>query len=223
MASSSTPQEPPAIRDVEPPAALNASPGQDGSRLLSIRCFGSFAFSIDGRAVDLTSVRPRARALLRLLALHKGRAVHREILCSSLWPEADAAAGLRNLQVAVSALRRSTAAGRTVRLLVDDHARGRGIPAGDPSGLDAPSIEFDHLMSSARSGTEQPDLDSVKASLERALELQTNELLLEDGPAEWVVGERDHYRAAGVEAARTLASLFEENSPARAIAFCREG
>src|SRR2546428_11479425 len=72
---------------------------------LSIRCFGGFSIAIKGRPVDLTTIKPRARAVLRLLAVHAGNPVHREVLQTAFWPDADADTGARNLHVAVSSLR----------------------------------------------------------------------------------------------------------------------
>ena len=68
------------------------------------------------RTVDCSTVKPRARACLRILALHLGRAVHQETLVACLWPDIDAQGGLRNLHVVISALR---------QLLEPGVARGR--------------------------------------------------------------------------------------------------
>src|SRR5205823_14511387 len=72
---------------------------------VSIRCFGGFSIVIKGRPVDLTAIKPRARAVLRLLAVHTGNPVHREVLQTAFWPDADLETGARNLHVAVSSLR----------------------------------------------------------------------------------------------------------------------
>src|SRR2546423_9087646 len=54
---------------------------------------------------SLTTIKPRVRAVLRLLAVHAGNPVHREVLQMAFWPDADAETGARNLHVAVSSLR----------------------------------------------------------------------------------------------------------------------
>src|SRR2546423_14607539 len=54
---------------------------------------------------SLTTIKPRVRAVLRLLAVHAGNPVHREVLQEAFWPDADAETGARNLHVAVSTLR----------------------------------------------------------------------------------------------------------------------
>ena len=85
-------------------AARNGSP--TGPSRLSIRMLGGFELRLDGRVIDLSGVRPRARALLRLLSLHVGAPVHHESVEAALWPDADAEASSRNLHVAIASLRR---------------------------------------------------------------------------------------------------------------------
>ena len=87
-----------------PSAAIEASrpPGPT----LELRCFGRLQATVDGQVIDLAAVKPRVRSLLRLLGAQAGEPVHREVVCEALWPETDPATGLRNLQVAVSSLRR---------------------------------------------------------------------------------------------------------------------
>src|SRR5207245_206633 len=74
------------------PAAENVIPIGVGRSVpsLSIRCFGGFSIAIKGRPVDLTTIKPRVRAVLRLLAIHAGNPVHREVLQTAFWPDADA-------------------------------------------------------------------------------------------------------------------------------------
>src|SRR5439155_1702156 len=73
-----------------------------------------------------------ARSALRLLAMQTGTAVHREVLIEALWPDLPAAAGTRNLQVTVSALR---------GLLEPDSERGKAqllVRTGDAYGITLP-------------------------------------------------------------------------------------
>ena len=59
-----------------------------------------------GAVLDLSGLRPRARAVLRVLAVSVGEGVHRHVLCDELWPEDDEAAATRKLHVAISSIRR---------------------------------------------------------------------------------------------------------------------
>ena len=83
-----------------------ADPTAPGASI-SIQLFGGFVMMIDGRPIDLSALKPRPRAVLRLLALDAGRPVHREVLTAAFWPEADPETAARNLHVALSGLRRA--------------------------------------------------------------------------------------------------------------------
>ena len=74
---------------------------------LQLTCFGGFRIRIDSVELNLTGVRPRARALLRLLALSAGADVHREYIIGCLWPGISLASATRSLQVNVSSLRQA--------------------------------------------------------------------------------------------------------------------
>jgi DNA-binding SARP family transcriptional activator len=167
-----------------------------------IRTFGGFGIDVDGRRVALDRVKPRARAVLRLLALHGGNPVHREIICEALWPDADAATGGRSLHVAISALRGAladAAGAEASRLLVrDGDAYRLAIPA------DAVDVaRFDRAIAEGRAARARGEIAAPGFGL--ALEIHAGDLLPEDGPAEWVVDRRERYRTVAVEAARAVA------------------
>ena len=83
--------------------AHDSSPGR---RDVVVTCLGGFELTVNGRAVDLSVLRPRARSVLHLLATHAPRPVHRDVLCAALWSDNDAESALRSLQVAVSSVRK---------------------------------------------------------------------------------------------------------------------
>src|SRR5262249_44601124 len=66
---------------------------------LVVRCFGGFSITWRGDPVDLHVVKPRVRQMLRLLTLHAGHPLHRDLLIEALWPSADPAAAARYLHV----------------------------------------------------------------------------------------------------------------------------
>ncbi|HSL34414.1 MAG TPA: AAA family ATPase, partial [Candidatus Limnocylindrales bacterium] len=99
-----TAPEGPADRAVADATAKRLN-GHAAEPAVHVRTFGGFEISVDGSVVPLDAVRPRARSLLRLLAVHAGGAVHREVISTALWPEADGHAAARSLQVAISAVR----------------------------------------------------------------------------------------------------------------------
>jgi DNA-binding SARP family transcriptional activator len=200
------PPRPPAL-----PAASVTLPAQRRRRSPGARvhvvCLGRFRLTVDDAEPDLTRVRPRARVALRLLALHAGRPVHRELIAAALWSELDPGAAMHNLQVAVSSLRGALEPGRRgrdSRLLVrDGEAYLLVLGDGSDSDLHALDREVDDAARQRVLGR----TDAAALALRRAVELYRGDLLPEDGPAEWVIGARDRYRLRAAEAAATLAEL----------------
>ncbi|HVQ94214.1 MAG TPA: BTAD domain-containing putative transcriptional regulator [Mycobacteriales bacterium] len=195
-----------------PPAAAPAGtgPAVDAAVTVELRVLGGFELWLAGRELDWSRLRPRARTTLRLLALHAGRPVHRETLVEALWPDLPPAAGMHSLQVAVSSLR---------RFLDPGAARGSGLlaRAGDtyklmlPPGSRSDLAEFEACLRMFRelrtAGTDQAAAGTVVVALRRALTAYRGDLLPEDGPAEWVVAERDRLRQDAAEAAAALGAV----------------
>jgi DNA-binding SARP family transcriptional activator len=189
------------VGPAETVAAVDAPP-------LQIHMLGGFAMSLAGREVDLRRVRPRARALLRLLCLHAGAPVHHETIEAVLWPSADPDASSRNLHVAIAALRRTLepAAGRGSFQLV--RREGDAYRLALPVGSEVDLLRFEEAIRGARTAEGRGDLDRAVAAYQAALDMYRGELLPEDGPAEWVAERRDACRLAAVGAAQNLARLL---------------
>ena len=191
---------------------------------LGIRCLGGFALVIKGRPIDLTTIKPRARAILRLLAVHAGSAVHREVLQVAFWPDADAEIGARNLHVAVSSLRQLLEPGVTrggSAFLLREGDAYRLVLAPD---AEVDLIQFSRALAAGRVARLRGELEAGIGSFRQALDLYAGELLPEDGPAEWVTELRDHYRAGALEAAQGLAeNLLKRGDPAGAAQACGTG
>lgn len=169
-----------------------------------LRCFGRFSLAVDGRDVDLSALRPRARAALRLLALHAGRAVHEEVLVDALWPGATPATGKRNLQVTVSSVRAVLEPGRPKGTPSMLQRRGEAYLLYLPEDADADLHTFGRAIARWRAASSPAD---ASAALRDALAAYEGELLPEDGPAEWVVPERDRIRGEAADAATALAEI----------------
>jgi DNA-binding SARP family transcriptional activator len=167
-----------------------------------IRTFGRFGISAGSTSLQLGQVRPRARALLRLLALHSGTPVHREVICDALWPDVDGPTGARSLHVAISSLRGQLVeqlGAATGQLIVRD---------GDAYRLAVPDEavdlrRFERAIADGRAARSRGERASD--SYRVALALHAGELLSEDGPAEWAVERRERCRAQAVEAAQAIA------------------
>ena len=200
---------------------VNGAAAADGGSGPRFRTLGGFAVTTDGRDLSLDGIKPRARSLLRLLAVHAGSAVHREVIAAALWPEADAGTSARSLQVAVSAVR-----GLFVEALGSDGGRlvareGDAYRlAVDPEAVDV--RQFDRAVGEARLARGRGG--DVAEPLAAAMSLYGGDLLPEEGPAEWIVEPREHYRAAAVDVAREAAEAALLAGDARtAIEACRAG
>jgi len=187
-----------------------------------LRILGQFSLEVDGRLIDLTTVKPRARLALRLLALHAPRPVHREVLCEALWPEADLESATRNLQVAVSSLRQWLEPGvprGSHTLLVRD---GDAYRLALPEGSDADLVSFAADVTLGRTSQAAGNRQAAGEAFERAMVRYGGEVLPEDGPAEWVVGSRDQARNDAADVAARLAGMALEDGDAEAACAAAE-
>jgi DNA-binding SARP family transcriptional activator len=207
-------------------AETKPAPGQDGSAdaappaaaEVEVRCFGRFEVQVDGQPLDLAALKPRSQVLLRLLAMHGANPVHREVLIDAIWPDASAEAGMRNLQVAVSSLRRVLEP--VVALAREAHSYRLALPAG--SVVDV--ARFEEACAGAKAARARGEAANAEVALQLALDTYGGELLPTDGPAEWVVAARDHYRAEAAESAAALAELqLDRDAAALAAETCKRG
>jgi DNA-binding SARP family transcriptional activator len=82
---------------------------QTGQDQIRIHCFGHFEVQRNGRIVNDWR-RDKAKVLLKQLVAHNG-SIKRDVLADLLWPDAEAEQALRNLRVALHALRRAIECG----------------------------------------------------------------------------------------------------------------
>jgi DNA-binding SARP family transcriptional activator len=182
-------------------------PAPGDHRYLRLRCFGGFRLELDGAQVDWSGVRPRVRTLMRYLAAGAGQPVHRERITAALWPELPERAAVNNLHVGVSTLRTFLEPGvarGASRFIVRDGASYR-LEVGVGGGCDVSA--FEAALAAARRGASLGDDGAVARALRGALDHYTGDLLPEDGPAEWVVADRERHRCRAAEAAVLLARL----------------
>ncbi len=189
-----------------PPVHHDPAPAPDVGLRVNVECFGGFRIAVGGQDLDLSRVRPRARAMLRMLACYAGQPVHEERLLDALWPRMAVAAGRRNLHVAVSALRKAlepaAIRGRS-RLL---RRTGTAYVLALPPGSRADVVEFRAAVGVWR-GVRDRAVEPARSALRAVLASYGGELLPEDGPVDWVVVERETLRADVARAAVTLAEL----------------
>ncbi|RXZ48183.1 hypothetical protein ESO86_07740 [Agromyces binzhouensis] len=202
----------------QPHATRSDWTGTTASRLprLTVECFGGFHLRADGAEIDLRTVRPQARALLRMLALNSGAPVHRELIAEILWGDLGTESAVHALHVSVSSLRRALP-----RPSADDDSSivervGEAYRLGVLDRRDCDLADFDDHLADAAVAKRRGDAESTAHGLRAALERYTGDVLPEDGPAEWVTGARERYRLRASEAAASLAHLELRLGSARA-------
>ena len=184
------------LRAEEPAPRRTANVQPKSAEPMRVCCFDALEIVVDEATLDLSIVRPRALSVLRVLAMHAGRPVHREVLMESLWPEIDPDAARHSLQVAISSLRK----------LMPDQPPPAIVRQGDAYQL-AISADaffdvraFQRCTALATAALANRDHQRAFDEARRATDMYRGDLLLDEGPAEWVVGHRDALRLEMVRA-----------------------
>ena len=180
------------------PRGEDGAAGRQGA--VAIRVLGPFTVVVAGEPISLDHIKPRARALLRFLAMQPGVAVHREVIQEALWPDADPMTAARSMQVAISALRGLFAdalGAREGRIVAREGDAYR--LAVDPRQVDVGRFELAIERARGASGS------SAAREYQHALREYLGDLLPQDGPADWVVERRDRLRRDAVEASTRVA------------------
>ncbi|MGC5020965.1 BTAD domain-containing putative transcriptional regulator [Micromonospora sp. DT47] len=174
---------------------------------VEVHCFGGFRMRLRDRVLDLSAVKPRTRTALRLLAMYAGRPVHRETMIEALWGDLNPTAATHNLHVTLSSLRgflepggRRGESGLVTR---SGDAYRLALPDGGYSDI----ADFASALTEARRARLGDDVTAALDPLRRAVLAYAGDLLPEDGPAEWVVHEREALRLQAAEAAVGLATM----------------
>lgn len=192
--------------------AARSAPG------LTVRCLGGFEFTLAGREHDWAKLRPRAQAVLRLLAVRAGQAVHRDHLLLAFWDGVTTPSTLHNLQVTVSSLRSFLEPERPrggSRLIARQGDSYRLVLApGDVSDVAA----FERAVRDGRRARAQKRSEEAADAFRIALDHYAGELLPEDGHAEWVAGDRERLRREAAGAAVALAEIrLAQSRPVDAV------
>jgi len=128
------------------------------------------------------------------------------VLIEALWSDLAPAAATRNLQVTISALRGvlepESGRGRAQLLVRSGDAYGIVLPPGSYADTAAFSDAVQRWQQQRRAGSFASEVDAMRA----ALAAYGGELLPEEGPAEWAVEARDHFRQLATRVARELAT-----------------
>ena len=150
--------------------------------------------------------------------------MHKETLVACLWPDCDARSGLRNLHVVISTLRQllepGVPRGGSSMITRDGDSYRLSLPPGSHSDV----VAFRAAMEDAHEARAAGDRNRETVAYRHALHLYGGELLPDDGPAEWVVVEREWYRMQAADAAQGLAEAeLHAGDPAAATEACESG
>ena len=151
--------------------------------MVHIRLLGGFAVWVGDREVPESAWSLRkARSLVKLLALARGHAIHREVLCDTLWPDRDSAAAQNNLhQVLYVARRALEAAGADGQEAL--RLRGELVALCPQESVRVDAERFEAAARAARDAREP-------AAYRHALELYSGTLLPEDRYEAWLEPRR---------------------------------
>jgi two-component SAPR family response regulator len=153
--------------------------GDSGPMSVDITVLGGFAVRVDDRPVPDTAWRRRAAsAVVKLLALTEGRALHREQVLDHLWPATSPAAALPRLHQAAHYARHALGRRDGVVLRRD---RVTLLPDAE---VRVDAVEF-------RRRAEQALASRSESAAQQILADHTGELLPEDLYADWAAPHRD--------------------------------
>ncbi|HEY4279047.1 MAG TPA: BTAD domain-containing putative transcriptional regulator [Conexibacter sp.] len=179
---------------------------------LSIDLFGEFRVSSGERTVGEGTWRLRkARSLIKLLALDRGHALHRDQVLELLWPDLARASAGNNVRQALHVARRALDT-----LGIDGGAAlandGERVMLDPPGGL---RIDVEAFERAAEDALATP----TTAALQHAASLYRGELLPEDRYEPWATARRQWLRDRYVVVVVELAAKLEhDGEPAAAIA-----
>ena len=189
-------------------ASALAAIGPPKPPALQVRLFGRFELHRDGQRVDEAAWKTnKARALVKLLLLHRPVGLHDEQLVEWLWPDHDVGRGMSSLKTAVKLGRRALEPwleGSASHFL---RREGRGLRFADV-GVWIDVDEHARLAADARGAAAAGRIDEAIADLERATALYRGDLLdPEDRYEPWAESLRERCRRAQIEALAALSHL----------------
>lgn len=172
---------------------------------VAIRSLGAFRLFRDGVPVPATAWQSKkARTLLKILVVRRGRATPRDRLMEALWPEADPAKLANRLSVALA----------TARGVLDPskrHPVEHFIAADKDSmrlDLEHVTVDVEEFLRRAHEGlafARGESRDESATALAEAEALYVGDFLEEDLYDDWAADLREEARATYIAVARTLA------------------
>ena len=168
-----------------------------------LRLFGQIRAEISGQVLDHRQFGGvKARQILEILAVHRGRTLAKSSLAEMLWPDQGPASADATIETHVSLLRRAIGFGGAVETAARGYRLGRW-----EFDLDS----FDELV-----------VEGSLSSLMRAVALASGEVAEHDPEAPWFQALREHYAVRLTEAlSRTGQLALEWGEPQLAVDYGR--
>ena len=205
------------LRDHENERLQAASQG-----LLQIFMLGKFGLVANEQGIDIDRWKRRqAVTLLKFLAIHLGRPVHRERILDCLWPDVDEERGWGRLKVTMYYLRTQLRAGGasedTIRTVGSAYLLRR-----DAIWIDAEN--FEKLASEGRALQSKGHCDEALRCFDEAIYLYRGDYLEQDVYADWCAEERERLGEIYLDMlARKAECHARRNEYAEAVQVCRKG
>ncbi len=199
-----TPIEPSPVEQVE---GTDASP----KPFLDIRCFGVFELHREGRRITPDMIQRRgAISLLKILLVHAGRPVPRDVLLELLWPESDPALAANRLHTLVHSLRQLVEPSPSTKewVFIRNDGDRYFFDANGPCSLDLD--EFRRCIAIGERLEHEGDLAGAANAFEAVVGLYRGDFLEDDLYSEWIWEEREHLRETCLNAIRKLAARHME-------------
>lgn len=201
-----------------------ASPaGPAGETFLEIRCLGDFRVYRNGELIAPRAFsRRQALTALKILALHAGRKVPKDVLVEFLWPGTEPEAGADRLFVVMHALRQV--------LEPQNGAPWRFVQTDGDSyylNLDAPCrIDVEEFRDGVRRGQEierQGNAPQALAVYQAAAQLYQGDFMRDEPYSDWCWAEREFLRETYLDLVKKVAFLLrEEGDLESAILYYRQ-
>jgi DNA-binding SARP family transcriptional activator len=152
---------------------------------LAFTVLGGFSVTRDGRRADDGAWERRvAQRVVRLLLVHRGRAVSEDEIIEAFWPDRPMQSARRSLHVAISRVRRVLdTPGAASAVEASDRVYRLRLRPGD-------SVDSDEFQTSTLAALRQHGTSRVRA-LERAASLWRGEPLPEERYSDWALGWRE--------------------------------
>src|SRR5664280_2747284 len=150
--------------------------------VVEVRFFGEFEVVLSGVVVQVRGT--KQRALLALLALHRGKPVAADRLIDALWEEGRSTNPANALQAQIGQLRRTLG---SAAILTTEAGYALAV---DPDDMDG--VRFEQLVAKGRRLLGEGDVEKASTTLAEALQLRRGEPLAEFAYAGFADAERAH-------------------------------